>query len=188
MGSSSSLFGIPNARAKSGVVSLDLSSADWEVVNDSVMGGVSSSTVTTDDGYVTFSGYATTDSNGGFANSRAYFDAPLDWSECSGVSFNMKGDGQKYVMDFMTTYSRWAPSYEVAVVPTTSWQRVDVRWSEFEPTAYWRSPKSAVDPLRTDSLYSLGIKRTAFARGLKKDPTFRSGNFRVMLSDMTCIP
>ena len=44
---------------------------------------------------VLFSGYATTDSNGGFANARVYFDDTIDWQDCEGVSLQLKGDGLK---------------------------------------------------------------------------------------------
>lgn len=168
-------------------MTIDMSSLPWEVTNDSVMGGVSNSAVTLKDSAAVFSGYATTDSNGGFAIARAKLSKPHDWSGCNGISLRIKGDGLKYVLILANDLSRWAPTYEVAVTPNDSWETLYIPWTDFEGTPFWATPFASVDPLDKTSLRSLGIKRTAFSSGTRKDPSFTSGRFRVELGEISCM-
>lgn len=167
---------------------IQLGQQSWEVINDSVMGGVSFSQVDRTQGVAHFNGYATTDSNGGFANARMYFKSPPDWSTCRGIALTVKGDGLKYILDLKTTSSRWGPSYEAAITPSSqNYQRLELLWSDFRPTAYWASPSSYVPPLDASNVDSFGIKRSAFVNGLTKDSSFRSSAFSVMLRDLQCL-
>ena len=43
----------------------------WRIVNDDVMGGVSTSTINYDDGVMTFKGNVSLENNGGFASARS---------------------------------------------------------------------------------------------------------------------
>lgn len=165
---------------------VDLSTMQWEVTNDSVMGGVSISAVEKLGSTVVFSGFATTDSNGGFANTRTYFNPPTDWSTCDGITLRVKGDGLKYIVDLQQDASRWAPSYEAAITPNAEWTDIHLKWSDLKPTPYWADPFGRVAPLDARAIRSFGIKRTAFISGLKKDPSFSPGNFRVELDSLSC--
>lgn len=169
---------------------VQLSALSWDVTDDRVMGGVSRSStqLTSDSGRpaMLFSGYTTTDSNGGFSNARAALPgAPLDFSMCSGVSVEVKGDGLKYVMFLMSSPGRWGVTYEMDVTPTEEWQRFDLPFDGLVATSMGLVP--GAPPIDASSLYSIGIKRTAFDKRLAKDPTFKPQNFAVWLRDMRCM-
>jgi hypothetical protein len=69
----------------------------WSAVDDVVMGGVSQSNFYLTDNQAIFTGYVSTDSNGGFASVRTRnFDSPLDLSSYQGIELKIQGDGKRY--------------------------------------------------------------------------------------------
>merc|ERR1719215_113616 len=160
----------------------------WEVTNDRVMGGISySEVVTVNDGgtqVAKFFGTATTDSNGGFANSRAIFDEPVDFSACRGVELEVKGDGQRYVFDVQPSRGRRGTTYEVDIYPTANWKKIPVPFSSLTAQASFGSRARANPTLDASRIYSFGIKRTAFLSGFRKDPDFRKGDFDIRIKSI----
>jgi monofunctional biosynthetic peptidoglycan transglycosylase len=81
--------------------------AAWRRVNDSVMGGVSRSSLTTEGQYGVFSGTLSLDNNGGFASVRRLWTPtekmPNTELEMKGkITLKVKGDGQYYQLRFRT--------------------------------------------------------------------------------------
>ena len=76
--------------------------SQWYVVNDSVMGGISQSSVTEhpDEGLV-FSGVLSLENNGGFASTRTE-KLPSDWSTASALQMKIVGDGRSYIATVRT--------------------------------------------------------------------------------------
>ncbi len=68
----------------------------WYIVDDGVMGGLSEGKFTVDqEGNGVFSGYVTTENNGGFSSVRYEMDKK-DVSQFSSVVIKLRGDGKKY--------------------------------------------------------------------------------------------
>jgi hypothetical protein len=70
--------------------------APWQVINDGVMGGVSSSRVEVDAGGVRFAGVVRTEYNGGFASARRSIDAGRAADRVAGFALRARGDGHRY--------------------------------------------------------------------------------------------
>ena len=70
--------------------------AAWQVVNDGVMGGVSSSRVEADANGVRFSGVVRTGNNGGFASARRAVDAGRVNRDVDAFLLRVRGDGHRY--------------------------------------------------------------------------------------------
>lgn len=69
----------------------------WGAIDDVVMGGVSSSSISTKEGVAVFTGVVSTDNNGGFASVRTRnFNPSLNLSAYAGIELQVKGDGQRY--------------------------------------------------------------------------------------------
>ena len=69
---------------------------DWTIVNDDVMGGVSSSQLEFDDsGNILFSGKISLKNNGGFASMRCNLST-FNYSSKKAINIRLKGDGKMY--------------------------------------------------------------------------------------------
>lgn len=74
----------------------------WYVVNDSVMGGVSTSTVRKHtSGGVLFSGELSLDNNGGFVSTRTEA-IPSNWNGVTAIKMRIEGDGRRYIATVRT--------------------------------------------------------------------------------------
>jgi len=75
----------------------------WSVVNDDVMGGVSTSSVSVgENNCLIFSGEVSLENNGGFASLRSPADN-YDFSNYKGFVIRIKGDGKTYTLSFRQT-------------------------------------------------------------------------------------
>lgn len=69
--------------------------ATWQVVNDDVMGGVSTSSLRITNGVAVFRGEVSLENNGGFASVRS-LPARLDLSNADSLVIRVRGDGRRY--------------------------------------------------------------------------------------------
>ena len=76
--------------------------AGWRIVNDGVMGGVSSSSVADSADGVVFTGTVSLDNNGGFASIRNVFTDVVDLSGFDDLVVDVAGDGKTYVVELRT--------------------------------------------------------------------------------------
>jgi len=75
----------------------------WRIVNDDVMGGLSSSKVfVTEDDKITFSGKVSLENNGGFASLRSQIK-DYNFEKFSGIEIKLKGDGKRYSISMKET-------------------------------------------------------------------------------------
>jgi monofunctional biosynthetic peptidoglycan transglycosylase len=98
----------------------------WRTVNDTVMGGVSTSTFRTPgNGIGVFSGYVSLENYGGFASVRSR-PSFRDLSEWKGISLRVRGDGKSYKLGLKNNMSWNAVMYQ-ASFQTTAGQWTEVR-------------------------------------------------------------
>ena len=100
---STSLFGDIRLSKQNG----KLSKLNWKVVNDTVMGGRSSSRWTINSSAFIFEGTLSLENNGGFASIRCELKNN-DLSNEDGIYLKVKGDGRKYQFRIQSKVSRWA--------------------------------------------------------------------------------
>ncbi len=129
----------------------------WNIVNDGVMGGVSSSSFElTDHGSAAFTGFLSLDNNGGFASVRGRFEA-MDLSGHAGVLLKVKGDGRTYDLRLWTDGNLDGVAYRAEFTPPAGeWTEVALRFSEFQPSWRGRVPRGA-GPLDTTAIRQVGI-------------------------------
>ncbi len=87
---------IKNMNNKKQVITFaaDAAESDWEVINDSVMGGLSVGNVQETDKVLIFSGSLSSENNGGFTS--VYRKIPPLPEEVTSVNIRIKGDGNRY--------------------------------------------------------------------------------------------
>lgn len=81
----------------------------WQIVNDDVMGGVSTSSFSLANGAALFQGKVSLENNGGFASARSL---PAQYQLAGGDAFlvRVRGDGRRYKFT-----ARTAPSFDSAI-------------------------------------------------------------------------
>ncbi len=137
----------------------DAEQADgWSVINDTVMGGVSSGDLTWSDGSLVFSGFLSLENNGGFASIRSpQIDTQLaiNWSASDGIRVRADGDGRTWTLQVRTTDDvdgGWTQSFATTPNATTD---VLLPWKSFEPVTRFLEPRStdiSLDPSRISAI------------------------------------
>lgn len=141
---------------------LDLGSRDevrrWSPVNDSVMGGISTSRITGSGvGTAIFEGNLSLENNGGFASIRRR-PAELTLDGANALRLTFRGDGQQYRLRLRTNDSMGGVNYEVAF-PTQDgvWRTQRFELDEF--VANWRGRRVRdAESLTFEDVRSLGIQ------------------------------
>jgi len=104
----------------------------WRIVNDGVMGGLSSSKATIKDDKIIFSGNVSLENNGGFASLRSPVK-DYNFEKFSGIEIKIKGDGKRYSVSMKeTTYFNgyfYTSSFETK---KDEWIVVRIPFNEFK--------------------------------------------------------
>ncbi|MFM1752922.1 MAG: hypothetical protein RL119_1884 [Actinomycetota bacterium] len=137
--------------------------AGWSVVNDTVMGGVSSGQLAIEDGLMIFSGELSLDNNGGFASvrspvieSQSTQSSSMSWADRIGPRIVVQGDGRTWTVEIRTDDESggW-----IASLPTSpdSITDVTIPWSSFKPVTRFLDPRDAIEPLEPSRLVSIAF-------------------------------
>jgi monofunctional biosynthetic peptidoglycan transglycosylase len=151
---------------------------DWVVVNDTVMGGVSSGAVEVGE-TVRFTGVLSLDNNGGFASIRSV-PTDLELEGVRALRLLVRGDGRTYDLTARRAdVNIRAGSYRVPISTAPEPVTIEVPLSAFRPRSFGRpvagAPALDSDPGRIDSLgFLLGDKQP--------------GPFALEILDITPIP
>lgn len=131
-------------------------SPEWRCINDSVMGGVSSSRFRIEDGLAVFQGAVSLDNNGGFASARSQ---PREYglSNSHILQLRVRGDGRRYAFRLRTTAAFDGISYQARFdTKAGKWTVVDFSLEAFEPVFRGRRVRKA-DPLDLKSVKTFGV-------------------------------
>ena len=128
--------------------------ADWEVVNDGVMGGRSSGFVKVDSGALHFTGTLVTQ-GGGFTSVRAR--RAVDLTGETGIELRVRGGGRPFeveVDDGLRTYGR-SVSRRKSFPTTSEWTVVRVPFSSLQSTIFGQAVNAP--PIDLARVRSFGI-------------------------------
>ena len=147
--------------------------AAWRVVNDGVMGGLSTSRVSRSGDALRFAGEISLQNNGGFASIRRPFDA--GGGDAAGLRLRVRGDGNRYRLRVYTRdavggengYSHYAP-FDTRAGEVTA---VELRWPQF--AASFRGRAVDAPPIRFAEDTGIGLMIT------KDDHRDRRGPFSI---------
>ncbi len=143
-----------------GRILFDFSDSDagqqWQIVNDGVMGGRSTSQVAIDDeNHMRFSGVLSLENNGGFASVRS---KPADLKLGTGgeIVLRVKGDGRRYTFNLYVAERRMAFSHQLDFqTKANEWVEVKLPINRFVATSFGRPVPGAT--LNLSSVNSVGI-------------------------------
>lgn len=147
-------------------------SAVWQIVNDDVMGGVSTSRFQVlTNGVAVFSGVVSLEKNGGFASVRS---SPVrqDLSGTGAFVLRVRGEGRRYKFTVRTETGFNAPNYQAEFkTKPGEWEEHRLPFKDFVPTFRGRV-LTEMPPLNPSKITSVGL--------LISDK--QSGPFRLELS------
>ena len=136
------------------------SASAWQIVNDSVMGGISLSTLQLHgDGYAQFTGTVSLENNGGFASVRTRAQRPVNLSGFDGFSVHVLGDGKTYSLRLRTVKNGRLTSYSYEARFTTTpgeWETHKLAYSDFNPVFRGRAVRGNPE-LNSDAILEIGF-------------------------------
>ena len=132
--------------------------AAWTTVNDPVMGGLSTSTVTFGDGGLVFSGTISLENNGGFASARGPQDPDIGRRATGATSLGVRarGDGKTYLLKVETAGRPWSYIQRFSTEAGV-WRNYKLPIGGFEPVGFRLDPA----PEAPQSLDPSSISRVA---------------------------
>jgi len=140
----------------------------WRIINDTVMGGRSSSRMDiTADGTGVFSGTVSLENNGGFAHTRS-MAGPYDLSAYRGLALRVRGDGRRYDLTLKLDRSFDGVMYQTDFqAPADTWTEVRLPLADFVPTYHGRrlTDRPPLDPAK--------IRTIGFILSDKQEGPFR---------------
>ena len=137
----------------------------WQIVNDVVMGGKSSSTITINkDGHGQFSGTVSTENNGGFSSVRHTFKS-VSVKKISKICVFIKGDGKDYQLRIKDSFKNYF-SYINTFSTSGKWQLIEIPLSDLYPS--YRGRK-----LNKPNFYHNVIEEIAFLISNNKNERFQ---------------
>lgn len=129
---------------------------DWAIVNDTVMGGVSRSSVEqTEAGNLRFKGELSLQNNGGFVSIRSR-PKQLSLQGSNGITLSVRGDGRTYYLDLRSGGQSMGGSFRASFTTLKNeWTEVFIPLSNFIRQSFGRRvPNSILDP---ESISSIGF-------------------------------
>lgn len=136
----------------------------WRIVNDSVMGGVSSSAVSRSGDALRFSGLISPANSGGFASMRRPFDAAAWGSDAAGLALQVRGDGNRYRLrlytrDAATGGEQWFAYQAVFETRAGEVAQAQLHWPQFAASFRGRTVADA-PPIRFADVIAIGVMIT----------------------------
>ncbi len=150
----------------------------WGAVDDGVMGGVSTSSMTILPNFARFAGQVSTANSGGFASVRTLnFEPPFNLSQWQGIRLTLRGDGQRYKV-ILRNSGNWDSLAYCASVDTEpdTWIDVDVPFAALRPT-FRAKTQSTAPPLNPAGVCSFQLMLSKFEYDGKLNPHFQPGPF-----------
>ena len=130
----------------------------WFAVDDGVMGGVSQSTFSVNEGCGWFHGEVSLENGGGFASVRRQPDEfEVSLTRTAGIRLTVKGDGRAYQLRLKSRQLSDACAYRVIMTPPADeWATLSFPWQAFD--AIRRGSLLTDAPsLEADSITQLGF-------------------------------
>tara|TARA_B100001094_G_C18161353_1_gene789540 strand:- start:1055 stop:1624 length:570 start_codon:yes stop_codon:yes gene_type:complete len=142
----------------------DNSLKNWNIVDDDVMGGVSSSNIVVkENGIGLFTGHVSTKNNGGFSSIRYQFKI-VDISKYKSFVIRVKGDGKNYQFRVKSNLNQYH-SYKYKFETNNKWQEIEIKFNQLEPTFRGRM-------LSMPSFSNVTLQEICFLISNKKEEDF----------------
>ena len=113
----------------------------WRTINDTVMGGKSSSELVVTNQDLRFRGELSQQNNGGFSSARALVEEDL--ANSTGIRITVRGDGRDYQIRFRQDHNFDGTSWAYGFSTDGSIQVIEAPYPDFEPVFRGRKVTNA---------------------------------------------
>ena len=149
--------------------------SNWLIVNDDVMGGISSCDIFLDnEGNGIFEGMVSTANNGGFSSIRLYLNK-VNTKNYTHIKIRLKGDNKKYQLRIKANRSDYH-SYVYSFKTSNEWEIIKIPLKDMYPS--FRGRKLAMNNFNNNF-----IEQISFLVGNKKNENFKLLIDSIILSD-----
>ncbi len=124
----------------------------FRVINDGVMGGVSTSRLAQADGALRFEGAVSLENNGGFASFRGPAQLP---DGATALLLKVRGDGQRYKLALKLDDSNATPQYQAPFTAPPDWTTIRFVPTDFAPS--FRGRPVSAPPLALGQVRAIGM-------------------------------
>lgn len=159
--------------------------AQWGVLDDVVMGGVSSCSAQFSGKDFVFRGFVSTDNFGGFSSLRTVnFESPMDLSEYEGLALRVQGDGNRYKLNVRCEEKWDGVAYcQSFATKRGEWIDVPLPFSEFVPLFRGRTVRDGklLDRAR---IFSFQIMISKFEYDGELNKNFFPGPFELRMTSL----
>jgi len=130
---------------------------NWQVINDDVMGGRSSSQFELQENSLIFKGNVSLENNGGFASLRSPF-GKVDLSDYKTVTIRYKGTQRAFAFTLENERAYYRPSFKKILLPkSTDWETITLTLSDFEAYSLGRNMGYNLTPKIQEDIIRMGI-------------------------------
>jgi hypothetical protein len=131
----------------------------WRVVNDTVMGGVSTGRLAWERNALVFTGTLSLDNNGGFASVRSPLVDPAAaarWAGRTGLGVEVRGGGRAWTLEVRMDGEDggWISAI---TTPAGTITAVEVPWATFVPVTRFLGPRTPAAPLDPSRIVSVAF-------------------------------
>ena len=133
---------------------------EWFVVNDTVMGGVSSGQLAWENDALVFTGDLSLDNNGGFASVRSPLLDPTAvaaWADQDGMRIEVGGDGRVWTVEVRMDFGDGGGWISEISTTADEFVVVDVPWASFEPVTRFLDPRETTETLDPARIVSVAF-------------------------------
>jgi monofunctional biosynthetic peptidoglycan transglycosylase len=129
--------------------------AQFSVINDGVMGGISTSRLRAVSGAMVFEGEVSLENNGGFASFRGPVRFPDLLTPPGALLLTVRGDERRYKLTLKLDNSSGTSQYQAAFIAPGEWKTLRFEPSDF--TASFRGRSVSAPPVRFDDVRYVGL-------------------------------
>jgi NADH dehydrogenase [ubiquinone] 1 alpha subcomplex assembly factor 1 len=125
---------------------------EFRVINDGVMGGVSTSRLVRTEGALRFEGEVSLENSGGFASFRGPAQLP---DGATALLLTVRGDGQRYKLTLKLDDSNATAQYQASFVAPRDWATIRFATGDF--SASFRGRPVSAPPLALGQARAIGV-------------------------------
>lgn len=129
---------------------------DWQIVNDDVMGGRTTSTAALLKETLYFKGNVSLENNGGFASVRGPYKE-MDLSDYKTVTIRHRGTSRSFALSFDQHTAWYLPNYKYEFTPTEEWQETTIKLADFKESRVGRYTGNTMSAKSQSELIRMGI-------------------------------